>query len=349
MRAVWLLPGAWWLGLLVAVPIAAHLLARPRRAPLRFPSLRFLSTAAAPARRRWQVREPGLLAVRVALVLAAAAAVAAPIVVTAARQAGWDARVARATVVVPALDGRGDGANAAVAAPEGVARAFVTDDLSQGLADASAWLEAQGPSRRELVVAGPLSRHTAAVIAASAVPRDIGLSFRRAGALPARTRERERVELRSGALWRIRESLVIGEADTSLQELSRSPEAGHVVSVQATPEARPAADAALRAVLRRGVVVAAPSGAPLSAPWSGRVEELAAWIDAHSTGPAHAGSAAPGRLEPVPLSDADVQAMTRPAAPRGPAAPIDAGDRRAVWLIVLVLLGLETWLRRGPA
>ncbi len=70
MGIAWLLPAAWWLGALVAVPVAVHLLARQRRRPLRFPTLRFIEAASAPSRRHWRVRDPGLLAVRSAILLA---------------------------------------------------------------------------------------------------------------------------------------------------------------------------------------------------------------------------------------------------------------------------------------
>ena len=70
MSLTWLAPAAWWLAALAAVPIAMHLLARHRRQPLRFPTVRFLEDAPAATRRRWQLHEPGLLAVRVSVVLA---------------------------------------------------------------------------------------------------------------------------------------------------------------------------------------------------------------------------------------------------------------------------------------
>ena len=116
MSLTWLAPAAWWLAALAAVPIAMHLLARHRRQPLHFPTVRFLEDVPAATRRRWQVDEPVLLAVRVLVVLAVAAALAAPVLVTPARQARWDAPLARAIVATPAL---AEIAAAAVPAVEG--------------------------------------------------------------------------------------------------------------------------------------------------------------------------------------------------------------------------------------
>ena len=342
MRAQWLLPAALWLGTLVALPLAVHLLARPWRPPLRFPTLRFLTTASAPARRRWQVRDPGLLAVRMAVVLVTAAAMAGPIWVTAARQAGWNARVARALVAPAALASRV--ATTEIPDREGIVRAFVNDDVSQALADASAWVAAQGPSQREIVVIGPLSRAALSAAALEAVPADIGLRFERTSALPSNTRARDRLQLRAGTLWRINELVVAGEADTTVREMSRTPERRAIVDVQAAPDARVVADAAVRAVLRRGVVLTTPEATALSAPWTGQAAALAAWLDAQAID----GDAA-ARAEPVPFTDDELRALTRPPAPRGPSAAVDAGDRRVLWLVVLALLGFETWLRRRPA
>lgn len=352
MGVAWLLPSALWLGALAVVPLAVHLLARQRHRPLQFPTLRFIDAAAAPSRRRWHVRELVLLAVRIATVLLIAAALAGPVLVTASRQARWDGAVARAVVTVPALaqdpavaaaGSRGDG---------DAVRTFVDPDLHQGLADAAAWLEAHARIRREIVVVAPLSRGSLTPAAVRAVPADIGVRVQRAGAAPAGARERERVQLEGDTLWRVREMVTLGDASTTVREQARVAATDPALVVRNGPGEQAAADAARRAVLRRGMVVPALGGSPsetgrptppVTAPWTGDVQALAQFVDA----PLMATDG--GAEEPQPMTDTDLHGLSRPAAPRGHAAPIDQRDRRAVWALVLVLLAVETWLRRRPA
>ncbi len=342
MRAAWLAPAALWLAGLAALPIAAHLLSRHRRRRLRFPTLRFLDASSAPVRRHLRWRDPGLLAVRIAVVLAVAAALAGPVLVTAARQAGWDAQTARAVVAAPAV-----AADPAVAAAErldagGEVRRFVTADLRAGVADAAAWLDGHGLSRREIVVVAPLSRGSVIAADASALPSEIGLRFVRAGPLPPDTFHRVRVQLVDGTLWRLTEAVTLEAAATTVREIARGRETGPGIETPAAPADRAAADAARRAVLRRGVVLATPDAAPVVVPWTGRIDALAAAVDARSRGDQPGGEAAS-------IDDTVLAAMTRPPTPRGPSAPMDTGDRRLVWAAVLLLLGVETWLRRRPA
>ena len=57
------------------------------------------------------------------------------------------------------------------------------------------------------------------------------------------------------------------------------------------------------------------------------------------------------QAEVLPISDAQLKAWSRPASPV--AAPridrIERNDRRGLWVLVLVLLALETWIRRSRA
>ena len=88
-------PGSWRsLG-----PVVVHLLRRQRARRVLFPTLQFLvSTRAAAARLRTPSDLP-LLALRVAIVAAAAIAAAQPFLVTGWRRAAWEQRVARALVI----------------------------------------------------------------------------------------------------------------------------------------------------------------------------------------------------------------------------------------------------------
>ena len=355
MRAVWLAPGAWWLGVLVAVPIAVHLLARRRRDRRRFPTLRFLDEASAPARRRWHLRDLALLAVRVGLIAAIAAALAGPVLVTATRQAAWDAQVARAVVTVPATAASPAVAAAELADGPGVTRRIVADDLRQGLADAAAWLSAEGRTRREVVVVAPMARGSLSAADVRAVPADIGVRVVPAGVAAPATRQRTRVQLTGDRLWRVTDEVTLAEATTTVREVARVPEAGRGVETRAVTAGSAAnggatagansgaasgADAARRAVLRRGVVLPTPGGG-VTAPWTGDVQVFAQALDAAAPGDAGG--------EPQPLSGDELRALSRPSVPAAPAEPRDAGDRRVAWGAVLVLLALETWARKGPA
>jgi hypothetical protein len=338
MSLTWLAPAAWWLAALAAVPIAMHLLARHRRQPLRFPTVRFLEDVPAATRRRWQVDEPVLLAVRVLVVLAVAAALAAPVLVTPARQARWDAPLARAIVATPAL---AESAAAAVPAVEGDTRRFVTDDVPAGVADAAAWLAPHRLSRREIVIVAPLTRGTLDADDVRAVPADIGVRVVRAGLPPTGSGPRVRMQLVDDTLWRIRETVSLDDSGTTVRETARAVSSSRVIEPVAAPADAAAAEAARRAVLRRGVVLDVTNEAPLRVPWTGEITTFAAAVDAHR-------GDGLGR-DPAPISAAALEAMTRPPAPRGPSAPHDEGDRRVAWLLVLVLLGVETWWRRRPA
>lgn len=336
MALTWLTPAAWWLATLVAVPVAVHLLARQRHRSLRFPTVRFLDDAAAPARRRWTPRDPWLLAVRVSIVLAVAAAMAAPLLITPARQARWDAPLAQAIVVTPA---GADGAAVPVAPDAGEQRRFVTADLRAGIADAAAWLAADRLSRREIVIVAPLTRDALEVADVQALPPDLGVRFVRAPAPANAAITRVRAELVGDMLWRITETVTLDDTGTTVRETARVASSDRVIEPVATGEAREAAEAARRAVLRRGVVITDET--PIAVPWTGDITAFAAAVDAH------AGESI--GTDPAPIAEATLAAMTRPPRPRGPSAPVDEGDRRVVWLAVLALLAVETWLRRRPA
>ena len=343
MGVRWLAPAALWLGVLVALPVAVHLLARRRRRMLRFPTLRFLDAASTPARRDWRVRDAAVLAVRVAALLAIAAAVAGPVIVTPARQARWDAQVARAIVVDASTADDPAVRAATLDEPAGPREVFVGGTVRQGLADASAWLAAQPVGRREIVVVGPLPRGSVTGEHLRDVPAGTGLRFVRAGALPPATHLRARVQLSGDRVWRSAETVTFTPSSTTVREASRERVDAPVLEARAASDGQRAADAAARAVLRRGVAIDAATRLPLTAAWTGDVDALAAEIDALT-----AATGDPLQVEPEPMDEDTLQGFTRPASPGRPSDPVDAGDRRVVWALVLVLLGLESWMRRRP-
>lgn len=342
MRLTWLLPAALWLGLLTALPVAVHLLARQRLRQVRFPTLRFLDAVTAPARRRWQVRDPLLLALRVGMVLAMAAALAGPVLVTPARQAVWNAEEARAVVTVPAVDGD-PAVRDASTHPAGPVRRVVASDVRHGVADAAAWLASQPQVRRELVIVAPLTRGLLTPADLTIVPADIGVRLVPAGALPPAAQSRERAQLDGERVWRTQETVTLEEAATTVREIARAPVGDDVVTVRADDSQRADATAARRALLRRGVVLPASAAAPPVLPWTGDMQALALAADAAILA---RGVAA---VEPQSLTALEVRQLSRPIAPRGDAPVKDTGDRRAVWALLLVLLAAETWLRSRAA
>ena len=96
---IWLNPAAWFALAAVAAPILIHILIQRRAERLPFPTLRFLQPTRLAAIRRHLLEDLPLLAVRAAILAAAVAALAGPLLVTAARRAAWDRRVVRAVVL----------------------------------------------------------------------------------------------------------------------------------------------------------------------------------------------------------------------------------------------------------
>jgi hypothetical protein len=91
--------GAAWLGIaFIALPVLIHLLGRGPARILRFPTLRFISTTRALPLRRTRLHDPLLLAVRIAILVAAVAALARPRFRPARMQAA-DRGMARAVII----------------------------------------------------------------------------------------------------------------------------------------------------------------------------------------------------------------------------------------------------------
>ena len=401
---IWLVPAAWLGALALAAPIVIHLVARPRAAVQPFPTLRFLPDTARASRRRHQLDDLPLLAVRGAIVVAAVAALAGPLVVTAARRAAWNARLVKETV--DAADG----------------------PVSHGLARAVAALADAPPGRRAILVRSSFAIGSITDADVAAVPSSIGLTFERTATLPPRrdidappVQIRAAETSRSGVLSRRlvvdggRSSVRDGETtsapaidvvvppdaratlDAVLAERVPAVPAGRRARLmivgaasfvsearEATPVrtawiadaiARIARDPDLLASARRltarlpadgfdrepwHVVAENGDGRPLaaaSADAAGRLivasasgpDQLATAVLLRSMLDAMAPAASFESAEVIAIADAQLRAWSR--EPGQAAAPrretIDEDDRRALWIAVLILLGVETWMRRG--
>lgn len=339
MGVTWLNPWVWLGAVTVAVPIAIHLLARDRSIQRPFPSLRFVEPTPLSAVSRRTLQDVLLLALRIGIVLAAVAALAGPILITPGRQAAWASHVARAVVT---------GEQGAAAEDElrsaRVGAVFSRARIRDSVRDATRWLQQQTPSEKEIVVLSSFQRGVVDPADFADVPADIGIRLVSTGEPPAvRERDITRLQLRGTELVRVTGRLGLNPADTSLTELSAERVDGTPIVVSAAPEDRAMADAALRAVLRRGVRLP-PAGLlkPVEVAWNGDIDVLAADIARKLSAPLDA-------WEPERLTGTEMAAIERPVRAEGEGVPVDEGDRRPFWGMTLVLLALETWVRRGGA
>lgn len=330
-------PAVWWAALAIAVPIVLHMLTRATRRPVTFPSTRFLETTRLAAVSRSTIQDWPLLFVRVALVIGAVAALAGPILVTPAREAAWRTRVARAVV----LDDR-------TAAPEdelrsaAVSAVFARARVRDAVADAVRWLEEQSPAAREVVVLSAFRRGTLDPEDLASVPAGVGVRLVRTGeATSTREREIARLTWRDGRAVRVTERLVLTPTATEVQEIDAQPLREPPVRVRASAADQATADAALRAVLRRGLRLP-PAGlmGPIDVEWPGSAEALAVALQTRLAAPLDA-------WEPETLSEADLASLSRSIAAVETPTPVDAGDRRLAWAIVLALLVVESFMRLG--
>jgi len=279
---IWLNPFAL-LGLAaVAAPILIHILVQRRATPFPFPTLRFLRPTRLAAIRRHLLDDVPLLAVRIAAIAAAAGALAGPLLLTPARRAAWNARLARATV--------SEGAAASFQGAEAsYVQRFDTADLRDGIARAVAWLDAAPPARREIVVLSPFALDSFARSDLRDVPPDVGIRLVRSGQLPANRSLAAppilQADSGSPAAHRRDRTIELNGPATSVRESDGSP-AVLPVEIVATADEKRAAEAALAAVLSQRVfapapgrqarvVFAASSAAP---PAASRSPALAPWI-----------------------------------------------------------------------
>jgi hypothetical protein len=336
----WTSPAVLTAAVLIGLPVAIHFLARDRSRRVLFPSLRFLETSKLASVRRRVLQDLPLLAVRTLIVLVAVAALAGPIFVTSARQERWAQRVARAVVLEDRSAPPDDELRSAA-----VGATFARERLADAVRDAARWLSVQAPVNREIVVLSSFRRGGVDPSDFEEVPPDVGIRLVRTGEASAvREREVTRLQLRGDSLVRVTDRLTMAPDGTSAEEVSAEPVEGTPpISVTAAPADRAAADAALRALLRRGVLLP-PSGLldRIEIPWPGTARALAAAVERRL-------DTRLDQWEPERLTDAELSAMTRVSARAGEPTPVDAGDRRVLWGVALILIALETWMRWGDA
>lgn len=171
----WLNPSALFALVAVAAPILIHILIQRKAERFPFPTLRFLQPTRLAAIRRHVLEDVVLLALRIAILALAAAALAGPLLITAARRQAWDRRVVRAVVIEEARAFK----------PNDTDRVFETTSLADGIRRATLWLDTTPPARREILIASPFPIGSITPADIAAVPGDIGVRFERTGSLPA--------------------------------------------------------------------------------------------------------------------------------------------------------------------
>src|SRR3954451_20404939 len=95
---LWLNPAALAALAVAAAPGLIHILVERRADRFPFPTLRFLQPTRLASIRRHLLEDLPLLAIRIAVLAAAVAALAGPLLITAARGAAGDRRIVRAVV-----------------------------------------------------------------------------------------------------------------------------------------------------------------------------------------------------------------------------------------------------------
>ena len=295
---IWLNPAAW-IGLLaLAGPIAIHILVQRKAERLPFPSLRFLQQGRLASIRRHVLEDVLLLAIRAAIVAAAVAALAGPLIVTRTQREAWNARLVRAIVVQGA-----DGAQRFQPSDRPfLSQTFETPAVADAIPRAVAWLENAPPARRELVIVGPLALGSVSADDLAAIPPDIGIRFEQSGGLPT---ERSIAGGRVLALKRefglerdgfnrakgsgsivVQQQVTLRNTHTTVQETGADAPDPFPVEVVCSTDARPIVDVAIAAARsqrvwapaanRRGRLVLLDSIAPAAVADGAPVRE--SWV-----------------------------------------------------------------------
>ena len=369
---IWLSPLAAVALVALVAPILVHVLARQRATRVLFPTLRFIEPRQLASIRRRALEDIALLTVRAAIFVCAAAAVAGPFVLTAARRRAWDARTIRAGV---------------------------TDaDPREGLTRAVDWLAHQPPGRREVVIRSPLPLGSITAADIAAVPSFIGIRFEPVGTWPASRSARAPSVVENGRV--IDRELTLNAERTSVRDVGSGGPVASTVEIVAAEDPRPAVEDLHAALARRRVPTAlsgragrivfsaAPTKmAPISEAWmadaaaavardvdSSNGSLLAFGSDGHRlVVVAHVAATDPraamivesvarslgppaeqAAIEILPISQTQLRAWTREPGPAGQSiAPetLDQDDRRWLWAATLLLLLIEGLMRRqrGPA
>jgi hypothetical protein len=344
---------------LVALPVAIHLLVRQQTRVLPYPSLRFLRETALVAFRRRAIQDAALLVCRVAVMAAAVAALAGPVLHTPSRTAGYANRLSQAVI---RLD-----ANGPPPTPEDVFRsaAFSRAAIADAIGEAVRWLDAQPPSAREIVFRGSFRRGSLNESDLAAVPREVGIRFAADTPSPASSEVTAALlTRRNGTLVRIEQRVQVTTDATGVEEGAGVAVPEDRLRVVAAQADQSLAEAALAAALAEGVpwtvgdrrVLIVWDGADVTRIPSSGIDIIRMPVPETPASAARATWDAIDRatprafVDPVAIPREQLQSWSRPpGSPSPDAPPADEGDRRWLWAAALALLALEQLLRRERA
>lgn len=256
---IWNAPAALWGLALVAGPVLVHLLVRRHATRVLFPAMRFVPAVRAAAVRLRAPSDRGLLLLRAAVVAAAVLAVAQPVLMTAARERSWTARVARAVIVdaSPSVPAATADRLAERALPGAFAsHRFAAADLGDGLQRATEWLTTAAAARREIVVVSDFQRGAIDDADVAAIPPAIGVTMIRAGS-PGAVRRVVPVDGWRGARWE--PSVAVDAAGTRVTWTRAGRRAAGTLTIRSGASDRIAADRAAEAAQSFGVPASEPS------------------------------------------------------------------------------------------
>jgi hypothetical protein len=341
MSVFWLQPQAWWGLAALAIPVAIHLLARHKSRRLPFPSLRFLQTTRLAALRRRVISDWPLLMVRSLLLAVIVAALAAPVVVSEARRAAWNRRVARAIIVAQNLDPAADLVTDETRGSFASA-VFSPPTIADGLRSAQIWLARQPPAAREVVIVGDLREGAVQRADLAALDPQVGIRFLPVPGADAQTTGTVRVVSDAGDGIVSAYDLHVSANDRhTMARFARATDAATpAIAVQASASEQPHADAILRAVLREGVIYRHDTNRAVTILFAGATEVGAPVVPTSSWArevleqlPGVTGGELDGRLVVVaPMAATDIQAaaLVSDVAKRVFAVPFDVLEPRRI-------------------
>jgi hypothetical protein len=343
---IWLAPGAFAALLLLAGPVAVHLLARRNARRLIFPATHFVPAMPAAAVTLRRPSDIGLLILRLAIVTAVVLAAAQPLVMTSWRLAGWNARLSRAVILDTsrsmAFDTPPVDVAVRLAEQEAsnvfAARRLDTPVVSDGIERAIDWLQGAAPSRKQIVVISDFQRGAFDDGMLKRIPADVGVRLIRAGTPP----ETRRVESPSIEGWRQGSWKATATIDAAGIRATWARRGDTVapgwVSVAASSAEADAADRALRAAVSLGIPAGDP-GHHLLVHFAGAAALVPAAQPVHSPWIA-AAAIALARSDLLRDADADIKVLERDGV-MVVEAPIPAAALAAPAVIRAALLAVR--------
>ena len=234
-------------------------LAWPRaREVILFPTLRFLDASKLLPTRRTRIHDAALLLVRIGILLAAVAALARPVWLTANRRRVVNNALARAIIVE-----RGAVPAESLATNATTHIVVQTQSIRREISGAVQWLERQ-PGRRELIVVSSFRRGSLDSVDLATVPRGIGIRLDRVPATDS-----ESVARAYSGAGAVNTRTTLNDSSTSAEWTTAAATPPAIATLIVRSNDRPLGDAATRAALSIGVHLPLDSRAPVTVVYRG--------------------------------------------------------------------------------